>query len=85
MLKSLDCIRMLTVEVTLPSTMAANLPSYTAAEFNSIPDIVDSAKGFEEANTSGLLLQEIGQALLKHQVNSSLGLTLVHRHFDLAQ
>ena len=49
--------------------MASNLLPYTAAEFNSMPDIMDSAKGFEEANASGLLLQEIGQAFLKHQVN----------------
>ncbi|ERF73704.1 hypothetical protein EPUS_00958 [Endocarpon pusillum Z07020] len=65
--------------------MASNLLPYTAAEFNSIPDIMDSAKGFEEANTSGLLLQELGQALPKREVNCSLGVTLVHRHYDLAQ
>lgn len=64
--------------------MASNLLTYTATEFNSIPGSMDFAKGFAEANTSSLLLQEIGQAFLKQQINSSLGVALVHSHFDLA-
>lgn len=46
---------------------------------------MDSANQFKEANASGALMQEIGQAFLKHQVQSTLGVALVHRHFDLAE
>ena len=52
---------------------------------NSIPDIMDSVMQFQATNVSGLLMQEVGQTFLKHQVHSTLGVTLVHRHFDLAQ
>jgi hypothetical protein len=64
--------------------MAVQLQPYQASEFNSIPDIMDSVKQFQETNASGLM-QEVGQAFLKHQVHSILGVALVHRHFDLAQ
>lgn len=65
--------------------MAFQKIPYTAADYNTIPDIMDSAEQFKEANASGLLMQEIGQAFLKHQVMSTFGVALVHRHFDLAQ
>jgi hypothetical protein len=46
---------------------------------------MDSATQFKEINASGLLMQQVGQAFLKHQVHSTCGVALVHRHFDLAQ
>lgn len=85
MLKTSDVLDTLTDESNIIVIMALDSLPYTAANFNSIPNIMDSAKQFKEANVSGHLMQEIGQAFLKHHVNSSLGVALVHRHFDLAQ
>ncbi|PKK49171.1 hypothetical protein CI102_7237 [Trichoderma harzianum] len=50
--------------------------------FNSLPDIAESNKAFQDVCTQNML-SDIYAVFLKHRVQTIYGLVLVHQHFDL--
>lgn len=61
--------------------MALILPP-SADHFNTLPDITESNKAFQD-NCTQNILSDICAVFLKHRVQNIYGLVLVHQHFDL--
>lgn len=56
---------------------------YDFKNYNSLPELSVAKAQFEAARVSEILFAEIGMAFVKHHVESTLGVTLLHNHFLL--
>ena len=56
---------------------------YHVKHYNSLPELGVAKDQFEAARVSEILLTEIGMAFVKHHVENSLGILLLHIHFLL--
>lgn len=65
--------------------MAVELLPYSATHFNQLPGIMESAKQLDKIGASESLFRQIGEVFLKYQVQSILGVALLHQHFDLEE
>lgn len=62
--------------------MALEILPYSAERHNAPPGIDESGQRFAELNAAAVL-DTIGRLFVKHQVEQTFGLALVHQHFDL--
>ena len=63
--------------------MALNVLPYAVEHYNSLPELRLVKDQFESARASEILFTEIGKAFVKHHVENTLGVILIHNHFLL--
>ena len=63
--------------------MALQILPYTVEHYNSLPELHVAKDQFESAGASEILFTEIGRAFVKHHVENTLGVILLHNHFFL--
>ncbi|KAI9747541.1 MAG: N-acetyl-glucosamine-6-phosphate deacetylase [Chaenotheca gracillima] len=63
--------------------MAVPILPYSVGHYNSLPELHAARNQFESTQASEILFTEIGEALLKHNVEKKLGVVLLHNHFLL--
>ena len=63
--------------------MALHVLPYAVKHYNSLPELRVAEDQFESARASEILFTEIGKAFVKHHVQNTLGITLLHNHFLL--
>ena len=68
-----------------PAVMTLHVLPYTVEHYNSLPELRVAKEQFESARASDILFTEIGQAFVKHHVENTLGIALLHNHFLLEQ
>ena len=64
-------------------TMALTVLPYAVEHYNSLPELGVAKDQFESAQASEILFTAIGQAFVKHHVENTLGIILLHNHFLL--
>lgn len=62
--------------------MLAALP-YSTKHYDSLPDIMDAAKSLTASGALEDLANSIGSIFIKHGMENTFGLILLHRHFDM--
>ena len=63
--------------------MALQVLPYAVEHYNSLPELRLAKDRFESARASEILFTEIGKAFVKHHVENTLGIALLHNHFLL--
>ncbi len=63
--------------------MALHVLPYAVEHYNSLPELRVAKDQFESARASEILFTEIGKAFVKHHVENTLGIALLHNHFLL--
>lgn len=58
---------------------------YAVEHYNSLPELCVAKEQFESARASDILFTEVRQAFVKHHVENTLGIALLHNHFLLEQ
>ena len=58
---------------------------YAVQHYNSLPELRVANEQFQSTQASDILFTDIGQAFLKHHVENTLGIILLHNHFLLEQ
>ncbi|GFF59091.1 hypothetical protein IFM51744_09792 [Aspergillus udagawae] len=56
---------------------------YTSEKFNSLPFLGESSKAFQSIGDKEALFSDLKDLFIRYGVTDLLGLTLVHRHFDV--
>ena len=74
-----------TSTIDTQAVMALHVLPYTVEHYNSLPELRVAKKQFESARASDILFTEIGQVFVKHHVENTLGIALLHNHFLLEQ
>ena len=71
----------------IPFQIIMTLPilPYAVEHYNSLPELHVAKEQFESTQASDILFTDIGQAFLKHHVENTLGIILLHNHFLLEQ
>ncbi|KAF8537070.1 hypothetical protein BDD12DRAFT_746249 [Trichophaea hybrida] len=62
---------------------SVELRPYDAGVYNSLPDFSDVAQAFK-TRKGKFFIRTVREIFLRHNVEASLGIGLVHRHFDLS-
>ncbi|MCJ1460775.1 hypothetical protein MMC28_011157 [Mycoblastus sanguinarius] len=65
--------------------MAIPILPYSVEVYNSLPELATAKEELDIVHTSDILFTNIGQGFLKHHVETTLGLVLLHNHFLLEQ
>lgn len=63
--------------------MTLQVLPYAVEHYNSLPELGAAKEQFESTRASDILFTEIGQAFMKHHVENTLGIALLHNHFLL--
>lgn len=63
--------------------MALQILPYAVKHYNSLPELRVAKDQFESAKASEILFTEIGNAFVKHYIENTLGIILLHNHFLL--
>jgi hypothetical protein len=63
--------------------MALHVLPYAVEHYNSLPKLRVAKDQFGSARASEILFTEIGKAFVKHHVENTLGIALLHNHFLL--
>jgi hypothetical protein len=70
-------------EALLTDSEAVEVRQYDPAVYNSLQDFPEVAQSFRSRNGK-FFIRSIRKVYLRHKVEGSLGVGLVHRHFDLS-
>lgn len=54
------------------------------ASYNKLPSLFDAEKDFRSARANSLVSNGIRQLFIEHKMDTTFGVTMLHRHFDLA-
>ncbi|KAF7506890.1 hypothetical protein GJ744_011131 [Endocarpon pusillum] len=63
--------------------MTEILQPYSVSEFNKIPDLYQGTTAFHAKDGMRFVNEVFGPLVLKHGLEAQLGITILHRHFDL--
>ncbi|KAI4170647.1 MAG: hypothetical protein LQ348_007077 [Seirophora lacunosa] len=63
--------------------MALQILPYSVDHYNSLPELGVAKEQFDSAQVLDVLFTEIGGVFLKHHVENTLGIALLHNHFLL--
>ncbi|KAL8649468.1 MAG: hypothetical protein Q9210_004374 [Variospora velana] len=63
--------------------MALQILPYAVEHYNSLPGLRVAKDQFDSAKASEILFTEIGNAFVKHRIENTLGIVLLHNHFFL--
>ncbi|KAL8824745.1 MAG: hypothetical protein Q9170_008056 [Blastenia crenularia] len=63
--------------------MALQVLPYSVEHYNSLPELEDAKKHSDSANVPDILYTEIGAVFIRHHVETTLGMILLHNHFFL--
>ncbi|KAL8983334.1 MAG: hypothetical protein Q9205_002398 [Flavoplaca limonia] len=63
--------------------MALEILPYSTEHYNTLPELGVAKDQFDAADVNGILYTEIRGAFVKHHVERTVGLTLLHNHFLL--